>query len=81
MTDEAKAAPRWEEQAEEYAPGLERYWLVSRRYGVARTEDLEGWCVVDEAGEPTHGDLIPTLEEARAIAESCEDSDPTGQPG
>jgi hypothetical protein len=63
--------PKWEPAPEQTGAGLERYWLRSRRFGVARNEQ-GAWSVVDRAGRETHGDLIWDIDEAMALAERCD---------
>jgi hypothetical protein len=63
--------PAWQQQPEETAPGQQRYWLRSRRYGVEYSED-GGWCVVDAEGRATHGDLLPDPAEACRLAEQLD---------
>jgi hypothetical protein len=63
--------PKWEPAPELAEAGTERYWLRSRRFGVARN-DQGAWSVVDRDGRETHGDLIWELDEAFALAERCD---------
>ena len=64
--------PRWNPEPEELAPGRPRYWLRSKRFGVAASP-YGGWSVVDAEGCETHGDLIEDFAEAKALAERCEE--------
>jgi hypothetical protein len=71
MDTSIELGPDWEPEPEEYAPGLKRYWLRSRRFGVAQNEE-DAWTVIDAEGNATHGDIIPELAEARELAERCD---------
>ena len=44
--------PRWNPEPEELAPGHLRYWLRSKRFGVAASP-YGGWSVVDAEGHAT----------------------------
>ena len=66
--------PKWEPAPEQTETGRERYWLKSRRFGVARNEE-GAWSVVDKDGRETHGDLIWELDAALALAERCDETE------